>query len=165
MKKLSYFLLCLGLTAFGADQVTVVTAGNAKQVQIHGDSARAIYDSLTQVPEEETPFVGMVKRGDALTCAHTVTSGPRFSEGYRCAYQVSSNGKVNGAELDPCAERELPPCPPACAADAFQNCGKPCQGDAACGNSIGDGMTCVGGRWSCSIHAPLGLGCNLVCRG
>ena len=66
---------------------------------------------------------------------------------------------------DPCAGIELPPCPPECPADGMSRCGQPCdQEGEACGNAIGDNMTCQGGTWNCTVHAPLGMGCNQVCR-
>jgi hypothetical protein len=66
---------------------------------------------------------------------------------------------------DPCAGVELPACPPACADDATSRCGQACDAEGeACGNEIGDGMVCQGGTWSCIVHAPLGPGCNAVCR-
>ena len=64
---------------------------------------------------------------------------------------------------DPCAGVELPLCPPACEPGAMERCGQPCADAAACGNDVGDGMTCEAGTWQCSVHAPLGMGCNRVC--
>lgn len=66
---------------------------------------------------------------------------------------------------DPCEGVDLPPCPPECPDQAPALCGQPCdmEGDA-CGNNIGDGMVCTGGTWQCSVHPPLGPGCNLVCK-
>jgi hypothetical protein len=59
----------------------------------------------------------------------------------------------------------LPPCPPACEAGPGALAGKPCPADGqSCGNNIGDTCTCQGGTWQCAVHAPLGMGCNLVCR-
>jgi hypothetical protein len=63
-----------------------------------------------------------------------------------------------------CQGADLPPCPPACPADYAQSCGLPCDSEGeACGNEIGDGMSCSDGIWSCAVHAPLGTGCNWVC--
>ena len=67
---------------------------------------------------------------------------------------------------DPCKDVELPACPGECPPEQFPaDCGAPCQDEgAACGNNIGDGMVCTGGAWACSVHPPLGEGCNLVCK-
>lgn len=67
---------------------------------------------------------------------------------------------------DPCAGIDLPACPGECPPDNFpDSCGMPCDVEgAACGNNIGDGMVCTGGIWACTVHPPLGEGCNLVCK-
>ncbi len=67
---------------------------------------------------------------------------------------------------DPCAGIDLPACPGECPPDDFpSSCGMPCDVEgAACGNNIGDGMVCTGGVWGCTVHPPLGTGCNLVCK-
>ncbi len=67
---------------------------------------------------------------------------------------------------DPCEGVDLPPCPPECDPDLFPGeCGGPCEPDGAtCGNNIGDGMQCLEGQWLCSVHPPLGTGCNLICK-
>jgi hypothetical protein len=63
-----------------------------------------------------------------------------------------------------CQAADLPPCPPECPTDYAASCGLPCDVEGeACGNEIGDGMQCHSGIWSCSVHAPLGMGCNWVC--
>lgn len=66
---------------------------------------------------------------------------------------------------DPCADESLPDCPAPCPDDWSSTCGEPCTVDGeACGNDIGDGRTCTGGAWQCSVHAPLEPGaCNQVC--
>lgn len=68
-------------------------------------------------------------------------------------------------EEDPCAGLVLPSCPEECPEDFASTCGEPCEADEAdCGNSIGDGRTCVDGSWSCTVHAPLEPdACNWVC--
>jgi hypothetical protein len=68
--------------------------------------------------------------------------------------------------IDPCWGEELPACPPACEDGAFSRCGEACDPDVDvdCGNEIGDAMSCVDGFWACTVHPPLGMGCNLVCR-
>jgi hypothetical protein len=68
--------------------------------------------------------------------------------------------------FDACTGVELPACPPVCEDGAFSRCGTACDAatDAACGNDIGDGMQCVGGSWQCTVHPPLGPGCNAICR-
>jgi hypothetical protein len=68
------------------------------------------------------------------------------------------------AESDPCKDKPLPACPTACAQATSELAGKPCSGESRCGNDIGDGCQCVSDVWQCSVHAPLGPGCNRVCR-
>ena len=64
---------------------------------------------------------------------------------------------------DPCAGVELPPCPGECPPGDF--CGMACEVEGSkCGNNIGDGMECIDGTWMCTVHPPLGPGCNLVCK-
>ncbi len=71
-------------------------------------------------------------------------------------------------EQDPtvCDTASLPPCPAECPTGLpGELCGEPCETEGEeCGNAIGDGATCLEGRWECTVHAPLGTGCNLVCR-
>lgn len=63
---------------------------------------------------------------------------------------------------DPCADLELPACPPACTTDA--RCDQPCaQEGEACGAEDGS-MTCEDGAWRCTAPAPAGPGCHKVCR-
>ena len=65
---------------------------------------------------------------------------------------------------DPCEGVQLPPCPPECPDDYAATCGLPCKVEGEeCGNEIGDGRQCVDGSYVCSVHSPLGEGCNLVC--
>lgn len=95
--------------------------------------------------------------------------GDAYTESYG-AGDATVRVNFESAALDyhvgPCADVELPPCPADCELGAFERCGSACDPatDAACGNEIGDGMECVGGSWQCTIHPPLGMGCNLVCR-
>ena len=66
----------------------------------------------------------------------------------------SSTGSVCG---------ELPLCD-LCPDEMQLLCDQPCpEGAAPCSNSIGDGMTCESGLWACSVHPPLGPGCNEMC--
>ena len=66
----------------------------------------------------------------------------------------------------PCFGLTLPECPDACPDDWALSCGEPCDAEGeTCGNTIGDGRTCVDGLWACSVHAPLEpRGCNRTCR-
>ncbi|MEZ4222903.1 MAG: hypothetical protein R3B13_18315 [Polyangiaceae bacterium] len=92
-------------------------------------------------------------------------SGAAGSAGTAGAGAAPGGSGSGGAGGDPCAGLTLPDCPEQCAANAFAECGMPCANEgAACGNEIGDGMTCTGGTWQCTVHPPLGPGCNLVCR-
>lgn len=64
---------------------------------------------------------------------------------------------------DPCSGKALPECPAKCT--TFPMTGACTSGDACAMNEIGDACACVGGAWQCTVHPPLGQGCNLVCRG
>jgi hypothetical protein len=69
----------------------------------------------------------------------------------------------------PCVDvlNELPACPEECPEDYNATCGEACDAETPdCGNSIGDGRTCVDGVFSCAVHAPLGGPgeCNWVCE-
>lgn len=92
-----------------------------------------------------------------------------YEEGYRTdagTIIIGIGGESIDFEFDACSGEDLPACPPECPTDAFSRCGEPCDAevDEACGNNIGDSMTCSDGSWACSVHPPLGMGCNLVCR-
>jgi hypothetical protein len=67
---------------------------------------------------------------------------------------------------DPCAGKELPPCPGECTTPPGELAGTACTPDGTkCGSSIGDSCTCTAGKWGCAVHAPLAPGeCSLVCR-
>jgi hypothetical protein len=69
-----------------------------------------------------------------------------------------------GGSTDPCSGVSLPECPPECTPGIQP--GESCAtAGETCGNEIGDSCVCdANGMWSCAIHAPLGEGCNLVCR-
>ena len=66
---------------------------------------------------------------------------------------------------DYCADVVLPECPEACPEDWSLSCGEPCtESDTSCGNDIGDGRSCIDGRWTCNTHGPLEpYVCNKVC--
>lgn len=52
-----------------------------------------------------------------------------------------------------------------CPGELFALCGTACQADGlSCSTTIGDGLTCNEGRWTCEVHPPLGTGCNRVCN-
>lgn len=58
---------------------------------------------------------------------------------------------------------ELPVCE-LCPDEMGSLCGLPCpQGAEPCTNTIGDGMSCDAGMWTCVVHPPLGTECNEVC--
>jgi hypothetical protein len=51
-----------------------------------------------------------------------------------------------------------------CPDESAQLCGMPCPTeDRSCSNTIGDGMQCGAGTWTCVVHPPLGTECNEVC--
>lgn len=67
---------------------------------------------------------------------------------------------------DPCAGQWLPACPPVCKGGLGDLRGTACktEGEACIVTKVGDQCSCIGGLWACENHAPLGLGCNDVCR-
>lgn len=89
-----------------------------------------------------------------------------------CAAQSAPDAKLQGngqgpdVNPDPCANKELPKCAAECSAPPGELANMECAGDAKCGNNVGDECACVAGKWSCSVHAPLGGPgtCNLTCR-
>ncbi|MCG5055962.1 MAG: hypothetical protein KA712_23650 [Myxococcales bacterium] len=62
---------------------------------------------------------------------------------------------------NPCPEEVLPNCPRTCG--AADQPGTACTAGDVCGNEIGNACTCANGSWACTVHPPLGSGCNLVC--
>jgi hypothetical protein len=75
-------------------------------------------------------------------------------------------GTGPGTNEDPCAGKALPACPRACAEPPGAMDNKPCATEGeACGNNVGDGCKCTGGKWACEVHAPLRPDtCNQVCK-
>ncbi len=86
---------------------------------------------------------------------------------FGCADKEPPLDTASGDTADVCAGISLAACPDECPEDWAATCGEPCETDGeTCGNDLGDGRACVGGTWSCTVHAPLEPGgCNLVCRG
>lgn len=77
---------------------------------------------------------------------------------------VADDDVADDDTVDPCDGVQLPPCPPECPDDYAATCGLECEVEGEeCGNEIGDGRQCVDGTYVCSVHSPLGEGCNLVC--
>lgn len=72
---------------------------------------------------------------------------------------AGDGGKVDSG--DACGGKVLPMCPRACT--AFPETGACNVGDV-CGNEIGDTCKCATGKWECTVHPPLGTGCNKVCE-
>jgi len=67
---------------------------------------------------------------------------------------------------DPCAGVELPACPVYCDG-GFEIGGEGCDspGERCIITVIGDECFCRPDfAWSCFVHPPLGMGCNLVCE-
>ncbi len=60
-----------------------------------------------------------------------------------------------------CVHVDLPACPEACGPEEVA--GAACFEGKVCGNEIGDTCRCAKGAFQCTVHAPLGAGCNLVC--
>lgn len=77
---------------------------------------------------------------------------------------VKCTGGFCRTSFDPCAGVTLPACPRECT--TFPETGACTNGDKcrAQGSKIGDECACNNGQWGCSVHPPLGMGCNLVCR-
>jgi len=84
----------------------------------------------------------------------------KCTKGLVCA--KSDDGKVcKKAPSGACTGKELPACPRACKGD--DRAGETCKGSDKCGNAIGDTCHCSGSTWQCTVHAPLGPHCNMVC--
>ena len=66
---------------------------------------------------------------------------------------------------DPCAGVDLPACAPRCEGNIGDLAGQPCTpGDECIITTVGDECACGSdGTWGCSVHPPLGMGCNLTC--
>ena len=116
------------------------------------DAAEALCQS--QYPECACPTMGFVAEDGAVV--QTVEA----------IDLVCVEGACKTVVEDPCAGVDLPACPPECGEMEYPElCGLPCDTEGqTCGNNIGDGMTCSGGQWLCTVHPPLGPGCNLVCK-
>lgn len=83
-----------------------------------------------------------------------------------CEDEGADKGVETADTAGPCVGLDLPDCPPECPDDWQLSCGEPCSAEGdSCGNAIGDGRTCSGGVWQCSVHPPLDPdGCNRICR-
>lgn len=66
---------------------------------------------------------------------------------------------------DPCDGVSLPECAPRCEGNMGELAGQPCTpGDECIITTVGDECACGSdGTWGCSVHPPLGMGCNLTC--
>jgi hypothetical protein len=116
---------------------------------------------------EHTPGVCLPAAGEGEACGSDVAIQKWCTDGLECVFPdgppVSEHTPGVCTRKDPCDGIDLPACPEPCTGPL--ECGQACDDEGAtCGNSIGDGRVCQNGRWGCSVHAPLGLGCNLVCR-
>lgn len=97
--------------------------------------------------------------GTALfaACGTTTTIGdPSGTDG-------SADTSPGADAADPCEGRALPLCPRRC--EAFPLTGACTTGDSCAYSEVGDACSCEKGTWACTVHPPLGLGCNNVCKG
>ncbi len=63
-----------------------------------------------------------------------------------------------------CTGVVLPTCPPRCDG-GFELAGEDCLPDEHCViSTVGDECACLDLTWACSVHPPLGQGCNQTCR-
>jgi hypothetical protein len=77
---------------------------------------------------------------------------------------MAGSAGSGGSSSDPCAGKTFPACAPQCPG-GFQIAGTPCTAGEACTiSNFGDECACTNGTWLCSIHPPLGPGCNKVCE-
>lgn len=109
---------------------------------------------------------------DAPPCDY---NGQRFAAGQSfpsadgCNTCTCASGGVACTERacndDPCEGVQLPPCPPQCQG-GFDIAGQPCDpGNQCTVSAVGDECSCgQDAHWTCSVHPPLGMGCNLTCR-
>lgn len=108
-------------------------------------------------------------------CATSCSTGSPCGCAARISCNCGADGKLHCSDAcdvdaapppDPCAGIDLPPCPPKCTTPDFSDCGDPCspEGSACIITNYGDQKSCVGGKWECQVHAPLGTGCNETCR-
>jgi|GEM_PF-2977576 len=98
------------------------------------------------------------------TTAHATTGDSSHDTG------GSTHDEGGSTAGDPCEGMTFPLCPEPCSDEMVSLCGEPCDHlGQECGNEIGDGMRCDESapgelRWTCSVHPPLGMGCNKICE-
>jgi hypothetical protein len=104
------------------------------------------------------------------SCGNAIGDGRSCADGrWQCSVHApltpdGCNRVCDPEPVDPCEGLALPACPAECPSELFSTCGEPCEPEGErCGNEIGDGRTCSGGIWQCSVHPPLGPGCNQIC--
>jgi len=103
---------------------------------------------------------GASSGGMAGSAGSSGNSGSAGSAGDPGAGGSAGSG---GSSSDPCAGKTFPTCAPKCP-DGFQIAGTPCTAGEECTiSNFGDACSCNNGTWLCSIHPPLGPGCNKVC--
>ncbi len=119
-------------------------------VTLFGASGCEVSD--TNTPQEETCRDGDMRDADDGCNTCECFAGDWACTGMACL-------------PDPCEGVELPACPAACPDNFGVECGQPCDVEGeTCGNEIGDGRTCQDGVWQCTVHPPLGMGCNRICN-
>ncbi len=108
--------------------------------------------------------------GENELCGSDVAIQKRCKKGLICARRLGgpisehTPGICKKAPTGACASKtNLPACPERCIEG--EGPGKPCYAGKVCGNSIGDTCTCAAPSFTfnCTVHAPLGPGCNLTC--
>jgi hypothetical protein len=95
--------------------------------------------------------------------SHRLGTGENNSTGKGGTGGGAGSAGAAGASNDPCAGKTFPVCAPACVG---QVAGTPCApGDACSMSNVGDECSCdPSGTWACTVHPPLGTGCNKVCE-
>ena len=158
------------------DQTLVVTLSYSGGCETH--EFQACWDGSFMESFPVQARIGLQHNGHGDACEAWITEELRiplssmresYVEGYGegpAEIIIGIAGSSIVFEFDACTGVELPECGPECADGAFEQCGEACDpaADNDCGNNIGDAMACVDGVWSCSVHPPLGMGCNLICR-
>jgi hypothetical protein len=143
------FLLSLSFMALGTALVTACADGDSDEA---GEEADIRAGSVALENEPCGSDVAIRKRcKSGLVCARR--TGAPISE--------HTPGICKKPATGACEGRDLPACPDACLPE--EHAGAACYEGKVCGNEIGDSCRCAKGAFQCTVHAPLGQGCNLVC--
>ena len=155
------------------------TCGDAPQAQVvveettAGNVTRTLFsqDSPPSLPTCPYPCGADVTQNGA--CVTGDACGTPIGDGATCSagkWQVAVHAPLGRGDnhvcqvniADRCSTKVLDTCPQPCGNDV--RAGGACTTGQRCGDVLGDGASCVAGKWERTVHPPLGLGCNSVCR-